>query len=152
MSANGAMTHRTIQTKAYGEIEIEEQQVLEFPVGLYGFEHHHSYALVDSASPPFYWLQSLDDVSVAFVVVNPYMVIPGYILDVDEHDLVALGNPPADDLLVFATVTVPEDRTRISCNLQGPIIVDRRRRVARQAISVDPRWKLKHYLLSGVED
>lgn len=140
---------QTIRTKVYGEIEIDAQQVMEFPVGLFGFEHRHRYALMDSRTPPFYWLQSLDDEGLAFVLINPYVAVNEYLLDIDPADLAAIGAPDPEDLLVFAVVTIPAERHLISCNLQGPLVINRRTRVGRQVISLDQRWSTRHYLLPG---
>jgi flagellar assembly factor FliW len=142
-------TTRTIETRALGTVEISEQQVLEFSRGLFGFETVHEYALLDSGSPPFYWLQSTERADLAFLLINPYVVVRDYVLDIAEDDLAAIGSPSSDDLLVFAVVTIPADRSLTSCNLQGPIIVHRQQRLARQAISLDLRWKVKHYLATG---
>ena len=143
------MATREIQSKAYGAIAIQEQQVITFPRGLYGFERYREFALLDATTSPFYWLQSTDDVQLAFVVINPYVVVSNYVLDIAEADLEAIGRPETDDLLVFAIVTIPGDQRAVSCNLQGPVIVNRRERVAIQAISLDPRWEIKHYLTPG---
>jgi flagellar assembly factor FliW len=137
------MSTRDIHSKAYGTISIQENQIVHFPRGLYGFEDRREYALLDSTSPPFFWLQSLEDPELAFIAINPYIVARDYVLDISEDDLAAIGSPEPDNLLVFAIVTVPEDRSMISCNLQGPLIINRSTRVALQAISprspvVDP--------------
>ena len=141
------MNQRTVVTKAYGEVPVLEKQIIEFPTGLYGFESLHSYALLDSHTPPFYWLQSVEDAELAFILINPYVVTREYVLDIPGEDLKLVGDPDPDDLLVFAIVTIPEDRRDISCNLQGPLIINRERRLGRQSISLDQRWKIKHYLL-----
>lgn len=137
----------TIESKAYGRVAIEERQVLDFPVGLFGFDHLHRYALLDSSQPPFFWLQSMEDVETAFVVVNPYIVVPEYVLDIPEADIVAIGEPAEEELLVFAVVTIAEAERRVSCNLQGPLIIHRRHRIGRQAISLDSRWSVRHILV-----
>lgn len=141
------MTQRTIETKAYGAVPVQERQLIRFPNGLYGFESVHDYALLDSHTPPFYWLQSVDDADLAFILINPYVVVPDYLLDIPEEDLESIGQPDLDDLLVFAIVTIPEERRDISCNLQGPVIVNREQRLGRQSISLDQRWEIKHYLV-----
>lgn len=143
------MATREIQSKAYGTISVQEQQVVHFSRGLFGFEDYHDYALLDSNTPPFYWLQSVQDPDLAFVLINPYVVARDYVLDIAEEDLEAIEAPDGDDLLVFAIVTIPRDRTQISCNLQGPVVINRRARLARQAISLDPRWEIKHFLTAG---
>ncbi|MCG8478174.1 MAG: flagellar assembly protein FliW [Spirochaetales bacterium] len=140
---------RRIHTKAYGDVEIREQQIVQFPRGIFGFDHIHEYALLDSATPPFYWLQSTAEAKLAFVLINPYIVAEDYVLDIATEDLDAIGSPAPDDLLVFAIVTIPQERRNMSCNLQGPLIINRRTRIAGQAISLDQRWKIKHYLFAG---
>ncbi len=140
------MATREIESKPYGRISIQEQQIVHFPRGLFGFEERHDYALLDSTTPPFYWLQSLEDPSLAFILINPYIVVPEYVLDVSEDELRAVESEDGSELLVFSIVTIPADREQISCNLQGPVLINRRARLARQAISLYQRWGIKKYL------
>ncbi len=141
------MNRIEIETKAFGRLTVEEKQVFTFPSGLYGFESQRRYALFDSRQPPFYWLQSLEEVMIAFVVINPYMIRSNYVLDIPEADIDTIERPLPDDLLVFSIVTIPDDPAEISCNLQGPLVMNRLRRLGVQSISLDPRWKTKHFIL-----
>ena len=137
----------TIQSKPYGEIEISERQVISFPIGIFGFPNLHDYALLDAGQPPFYWLQSLDDTSIAFIIMNPYVLRPDYVLDIPGDDLEAIDYESDDDVLVFAIVTIPEDQTQMSANLQGPIVINRVRQLGRQAISLNDVWRTKHFIM-----
>ena len=137
----------TIQSKPYGEIDISDRQVIRFPVGIFGFEELHDYALLDAGQPPFYWLQSLDDRAIAFIIMNPYVLREDYVLDVPGDDLEAIEYDTDEDILVFAIVTIPEDETKMSANLQGPIIINRVRQLGRQAISLNPDWRTKHFIM-----
>jgi flagellar assembly factor FliW len=137
----------TVQTKALGAVEIEDRQVIDFPVGIFGFSNLHRYALLDALQSGFYWLQSLEDTAIAFLMLNPYDLRPDYVLDVAEEDLQSIRYEKEDDLLVFAIVTVPEDQSKISANLQGPVLINRLERLGRQAIHQDPQWKTKHLIL-----
>ena len=76
-----------IRTKPYGEMEIAERQRLIFPRGIFGFEELREFALLDSAQPPFYWLQSLQRVEIAFVLIDPHFFRPDYTPDVDPAEL-----------------------------------------------------------------
>ncbi len=133
-----------VATKAYGRIDVDERQQLRFPVGLYGFEEHRDWVLLDAQQPPFYWLQSLDDVQIAFVLINPYLFRPDYVLNVPDEDLAEINDPDQNDVLVFAIVTIPEDYAEITANLQGPLIINRKARIGKQSISLDQRWETKH--------
>ncbi|MFP4113350.1 MAG: flagellar assembly protein FliW [Spirochaetota bacterium] len=136
-----------IESRPYGPIEVSERQVITFPVGIFGFEELRRYALLDAAQEGFYWLQSLDDPAIAFIMLNPYDLRPDYVLDVADEDLEAIEYESDEDVLAFAIVTIPEDETKISANLQGPIVINRVKQLGRQAISLDQTWKTKHLIL-----
>ena len=52
----------------------------------------------------------------------------------------------------FAIITVPEDPAKISANLMGPIVVNRKTRVAKQVISKNDEYSIKHYLLEEMRN
>jgi flagellar assembly factor FliW len=136
-----------IQSKAYGLIDIDETQVLDFPKGLLGFEEYTHWALLDSKQAPFYWLQSLDDPQLSFVILPPSFFRPDFQLELSDTDREALENPGDGDLLTFAIVTIPADHTRMSANLQGPVVVNKKKRVARQTIQASQAWKVRHFIM-----
>jgi flagellar assembly factor FliW len=59
-----------IRTKFFGEIEIEEEKIIEFPQGLTGFAGCTRYYLLPEAEdvPVFYFMQCVSDPEVAFTV------------------------------------------------------------------------------------
>ncbi len=137
----------TIMTRPFGEREIDEKQMITFPGGILGFETLKSFALLDAERPPFYWLQCIDEPSIAFVMINPYVFRADYVLEIPDGDLDEIGNPTEEEILVFAIVTVPSDGSPITANLQGPVIINRLTRLGRQSISLNPEWRTKHDVL-----
>jgi flagellar assembly factor FliW len=140
-----------VTTKAYGAIDVDERQKVSFPEGILGFEDLKEYVLLDAAQPPFYWLQSLDRTEIAFVMIEPRVFRPDYSPEVDPEELAEIGITAEEDALVFAIVTIPEDSRRMTANLQGPVILNRRTRVGRQFISPSPRWGIRHLILEEME-
>ncbi len=136
-----------IATKPYGEIDIEEKQRVSFPRGLFGFEELRQFALLDSTQQPFYWLQSLERVEVAFVVIDPLFFRPDYAPGVDPAEVEEIGITDAEDMLVLTIVTIPASTDRMTANLQGPLVINRRDRTGRQCISSDPRWGVRHGIM-----
>jgi flagellar assembly factor FliW len=136
-----------IATRPYGEIEIEDRQRITFPRGLFGFEELREFAFLDSTQQPFYWLQSLERVEVAFVLIDPLFFRPDYAPDVDPAEIEEIGAGDREDLLVFAIVTIPATAARMTANLQGPLLLNRRTRTGRQCISADPRWGVRHVVM-----
>jgi flagellar assembly factor FliW len=140
-----------VDTKALGPIEVDERQRIGFPYGILGFEELKEYVLFDAPQPPFYWLQSVERVQTAFVLIEPKLFRPDYVPDVDAEELAEIGIGSEEDLLVFAIVTIPEDTRLMSANLQGPVILNRRTRVARQCISLNPAWGVRHLILEEMK-
>jgi len=136
-----------VQTKAFGAIDVDERQKILFPYGILGFESLKSYVLLDAAQPPFYWLQSLESPQIAFVLIEPRLFRPDFVLEVNPEELAEIDIHSPAEALVFAIVTVPEDPRLMTANLQGPIVINRERRIARQLISIDARWQLRHPIL-----
>ncbi len=136
-----------VPTKPYGLIEVDERQRLHFPHGILGFEARKDYVLLDAAQAPFYWLQSTDAVEVAFVLIDPRVFRPDYRLEVEPAELRAIGIESPADILDFAIVTIPENPLEMTANLQGPIVINRRRRLGRQAISLNAEAKVRHPIL-----
>jgi flagellar assembly factor FliW len=134
-------------TKAYGPIEVLEKQKIFFPYGILGFEHLKNYVLFDAQQQPFYWLQSLDVVEVAFVLINPRIFRPDYKLEVNQDELAEIGIASPGEVLDFAIVTILDNPAKMTANLQGPIIINRATRVGRQSISLNPQWKVRHKII-----
>jgi flagellar assembly factor FliW len=136
-----------VRTKPYGEMEITDAQLIRFPRGLFGFEDLREFALLDASQPPFYWLQSIERVEVAFVLIDPHFFRPEYTPDVDIGELEEIGKPQGEESLVLSIVNIPENSSLMTANLQGPLILNRRTRQGRQSISTNPRWGVRHVIL-----
>ncbi len=136
-----------IQTKAYGLQEIEEKQIITIPQGIFGFENLRKYALIDAHQKPFFWLQSLEDPEVAFILIKPNVFREKYDPGIDLTELADLEVSTKEDLITFAIVTVPQNGTFITANLQGPILVNRHTRVGRQCISPRDEYRTRHNIL-----
>ena len=139
-----------IMTKPYGEIEVNEKQKIHFPDGLFGFEEVEHYFLLDSKEGPFYWLQSAEHPDLAFVLIDPRVFKENYTLDLSDEDYRAI-EAQKGEVIDFTIVTVPEDPEKISANLMGPIIINRKSRKARQAISENDEYTVKHYIMEEMK-
>lgn len=136
-----------VNTKPFGVVDVDERQRIHFPFGILGFEQLKWYVLLDASQAPFYWLQSLDDPQIAFVLIDPLVFRPDYELEVLDEELQEIDIQEKDETLVFAIVTIPENQERMSANLQGPLVINRRAKLGRQLISLNPFWKVKHFIL-----
>ena len=136
-----------IRTTRYGEMEtiqISEDAVLAFPEGVPGFERHRRFALLDDSKlAPFSWLQSLHDPLVGFLVVDPGMLMPDYEFDISDPDVELLDLDDPSAARVLSILVVPENVHAMTANLQAPLIVNPRKRIAKQVILTDERFPLR---------
>ena len=84
---------------------------------------------------------------IAFILINPYILRPDYVLDIPAEDLVEIGSPDEPDVLVFSIVTIPPEGD-VTANLQGPLVINRKKRLGKQSISLDTRWQTKHSIVA----
>lgn len=141
----------TIETKAYGKIEIDETQKLRFPRGLLGFEKFRDFALLKADREPFFYLQSLDMAEISFILIDPFLFRPDYELDVSDAELESIKVKNQEDVLVFAIVTIPPSGT-MTANLMGPLVINKEGREGFQAILSDSRWQTKHDILGELAE
>jgi len=107
---------------------------VRLPMGLLGFEQMKDYILLaNPAEDPFAWLQVEGNTSLAFVVVDPFLVVPDYQPDIPQPDVDFLGLKDASDALLLNIVTV-HGPNRATINLKGPIVINRRTHVGKQVI------------------
>ncbi len=138
-----------VHTKPYGIINVDERQKIYFPFGILGFENLKDYVLIDALQQPFYWLQSLDIPEIAFVLLKPEIFMPDYKLEVskDELEEIDLSVVNNEEILVLTIVTIPEKQEKMTANLQGPIVINKKNKTGRQAISLNSKWHIKHSIL-----
>ena len=142
-----------VKTKPFGEIEVDERQIVSFPEGILGFDYIKSFVLLDAddQDSPFKWLQANDEPKLAFVVIRPEDFMGAYELSVSQSDLEAVESEKSDELLVLAIVTIPEDPSQMTANLQGPVIINIDKRIGRQAISLSDRYHVRHRILDEMK-
>ena len=117
-----------IKTRLFGEIDIEEEKIITFEKGIIGFPHMKHFTLVfdeeKGETAGMRYLQSVEEPTFAMPVMDPLVVKADYNPEVDDEILKNIGTLTPDNTLVLVTVTVPSDLTKMSVNLQGPIIIN----------------------------
>ena len=136
-----------MQTTRFGEITVSEKSIVNMPEGMVGFGRYKRYVLLeDKPDTPLKWLQSLDEPSLAFIVVNPLEFVKNYDFDIPDEDADMLGLQSPDQAVVLTTVTVDSDGTEVTTNLLGPIVINSLTLDAKQIVVQDDRYGTKHLI------
>ncbi len=127
-----------INTRVFGEIDIAEDKIIHFPGGIIGFPDMTDFALIHDSEKKgvcaVRWLQSLQEPAFAMPVVDPLAIKPDYNPEVEDELLKPIGELNPESVLVLVTMTVPKDITKMTMNLQAPIVVNADEKKACQII------------------
>ena len=142
----------SIQTRYFGEIAYESEAVVWFPAGLYAFEGHKNFLLIErEATRPFWFLQSLEDPVLTFLTVPAQAIDPAYALTLQDEDagllgFAAPGPVPSigHDLLCLFLVTTGDETA--TANLLAPIVINPASRKGTQVIQFESGYSHQHPL------
>lgn len=133
---------KTINTR-FGQVEYDPNNLLHFPSGMIGFPRLHNFIVMPNKKEgPLFWIQSVDDPDIAFVLTDPSNFFLDYIVVPDESERTILQIADEDECFILAVVTVPPDQN-ITLNLSAPILFAPRTNKAIQVILDDPKYKTK---------
>lgn len=137
-----------LETAHFGVIEIDENDFIDFPEGIPGFENSKKFALIgnNSNESVFFWLQSIDTPELCFVVTDPFMVYDGYGVDVDSEDEALLQITDANNVMTLAIVVIPEDITAARVNLKAPVLINVDKKLGKQVIQKNDNLPIRYYL------
>ncbi len=125
----------------FGEVEYDESKLLHFPSGLIGLSELHDFVVMPNKKDgPLFWIQSVNDPQMAFVLTDPTNFFPDYRVIPEKEDREALKIEEGDECLVLVVVTVPED-LNITLNLAAPILYSPEKNTAIQVILEDSNKK-----------
>ena len=144
-------------TQQFGPIEYALDDVIEFPLGLPGFEQERSFLLITPVSAkPLVFLQSLGRPELCFVTLPLDVVDPNYQLSVSIEDWKVLGatgqNPsavgPEDDQFdgsqIRCLAIISLTNSCPTANLLAPLVIHLAASRAVQAIRLDNLYSHQH--------
>lgn len=127
-----------IKTRDFGEEEISEEVIIDFPNGVYAFEENRRFVLLSPCGENKYpmWLQSVDDPNLCFIVFDPKEFVPDYSVELDGETKKLLEAGDAElDLLCMAVV--PNEYINTTLNLKSPIVINSAAKKGVQVIAAE---------------
>ncbi|MCL1809367.1 MAG: flagellar assembly protein FliW [Clostridiales bacterium] len=135
-----------INTKYFGEMDVADNQKINFPEPLAGFENLSSYIIVQfyDDSDSLLCLQSLENPDLAFVLVNPHYVTENYTPVLTAEDMNTLRAEADTPLAYYVIAVVNEDWKNSTVNLKCPITVNPEKMLGKQVIMEDTAYSMRH--------
>jgi flagellar assembly factor FliW len=134
-----------IVTTRFGPLTVRTEEVILIPDGLVGFRDHTQYVLLpDSEVAALHWLQSLSDPALAFALVSPSLAVADYRVELRPGDRAAVGLADGEEPQVLVILNRAEQG--LTVNLQGPLVLNTDRRLARQLVLTSSRYAVRYPL------
>ena len=125
--------HMIVESELLGEITVDPDELIHFATGLLGFPDCRRFVLVPSERDGLYWLQSVEHPALVFLLVDPFLAVDGFVVDLSPSELEELQASTESDLAVLAIVTLASpEQGGCTVNLQGPLAINLRAKRARQ--------------------
>ena len=136
---------KTLMTR-FGEVSYDPQNVLVFERGLIGFETLRQFIVMPNQKEgPLFWIQSVDDPQIAFVLTDPTDFFLDYAVVPEPAEREKLGLVGDEPCFVLSVVTVRQDKT-VTLNLQAPVLYNPKTNKAMQVILENTSYQTQHEL------
>ena len=142
-----------INTRQFGEIEIDEQKIINMPLGIPGFKGKKRYVVLQKEETvPFFLFQSLDDSNLSFVVLDPVNILPGYTIEKSDLAAATSWDLGKDEISCFVIVTIPKGNPKkMTANFLAPLVVNNNAKEGLQLILQNSSHSHQHQLLESME-
>lgn len=133
---------KTLRSR-FGEIEYDPNNCIHFPEGLIGFEQLRNFIVIPNAKEgPLFWIQSVEDADIAFVVTDPTNFFLDYLVIPEKAEMGKLNIRGPEDCLTLSIVTVTQEK-EITLNLAAPLLFSPKTNRAVQIILEDSGYAVK---------
>ena len=136
-----------IETTRFGRLSVEDERIITFPDGLLGFPTYTRFALIQTGEENyFFWLQAVEEPTLAFVVTDPGIFFKEYHVPVRDETREALALE--DDGCAQCFVICNKVGDWLTVNLLGPIVVNAQNRLAQQVVLTEKKWTARQPLMT----
>ena len=125
------------QTRDFGDITVEEEEVLTFVQPIFGFEGYTRFVLlqVPSWGEKLAWLQSLEEPTLCFVLMDPTPLASFYRPEISPATEELLGE---GEYVAWVICTLGATGKSSTVNLKSPIVINTETREVVQVILEQP--------------
>ncbi|OGF99205.1 MAG: hypothetical protein A3F83_06280 [Candidatus Glassbacteria bacterium RIFCSPLOWO2_12_FULL_58_11] len=136
-----------VNSTRFGKLEVKEKDILTFPEGLVGFSSCKRFFIYNKEkSLPFFWLQSVEDPKLAFVICDPLIFFPEYKVSARKAELSIIEAENIAGLIICVIISISRNPFRMTANLQGPLVINTNNRKGKQLVLVEGSYTTRHMI------
>ena len=137
-----------INAKYFGQVSYDKSELIHIVNGLIGFEAYTEYLPIPfhEDSDSLISLQSLEDETLSFILMNPFGILADYSPSLSDEELKELDAEASEDLSYYVVCVMRDSVAESTVNLKAPLVVNARTRQARQIILDQSEYTFRHVL------
>lgn len=121
-----------LKTRQFGEIEFDENRIIKFENGIFGFEDLHKFLFIKTDNELFYWLNSVEKPELSFPLVGLRMIDDSF-PQVEEHE-------------PFGVTVLNSEPEKVTVNLKAPIYINQEKKSGYQKIIDIEQYPVEYHL------
>lgn len=115
-----------LQTRLFGSISYQQEDVIHFPNGIPSFETEHSFLLlpIEGGEESLFCLQSVTTPALSFILMNPFSLDPGYAPRLLPSELKTLEVERDEELCFYVFCAMKRPISQSTINMRCPIAIN----------------------------
>ena len=141
----------TIETKKFGMVDVNKNAIFNFVSPIIGFNEHKNYTIIDyKPDSPFKWLQSMEDMDLAFPVTLCSFFNIDYQFDIPDEEAQKLDIQNPDDVFVCNIANIPMSNPQgATINMLAPIVINIKNKKAMQLVLKNTDFQVRYKLFDN---
>lgn len=136
---------QVITSDAFGVLEVPAMTMMHFAVPLLGFPEERTFSLLPAMRDGLWWMLSESNSSLTFLLADPFISDPGYVLDITETDERTLGLTTSEQALALVLVAFPNSTDEpVTANFRAPLVFNLATQTVLQVVSRNESHSMRH--------
>lgn len=137
-----------LQTRLFGTIDYQQEDVITFPNGIPSFETEHAFLLlpIEGSESSLFCLQSVTTPALSFIMMNPFSLDPGYTPRLQPAERESLGVEQDESLCFYVFCAMKRPISQSTVNMRCPVALNPDSQKACQVILESDAYHMHHSL------
>ncbi len=136
-----------IHTKDYDFVTVKDEDIIDFPEGVYAFEGSRKFVVLDTHSNAgIMQLQCAQAQTPRFIILDPFLFLEDYAPKVPEEALKKLKADSLSELNFFVIAVIPENIGLATVNLKSPVVINFKERLGMQVMLENADYSVRFRL------
>jgi flagellar assembly factor FliW len=121
-----------IKNIQFGEMEIDQNMIIQFSEGIIGFEDYKRFILVNVENGIFFWLTCVDEPDLVFPIFPTRLIMEEF--------------PQMENHESYGIVKLNNDPSKITINLKSPVFINHDKKTGYQKILDEDQFPIDYIL------